>query len=279
MQTTVHDYEWIEGRRRVAGVPYMLPNDDQEIDHLDLQHYMLRYTLKGNYLAPITEPARILDVGSGTGRWLAEMAQEFPQAELFGVDLKLPAAGKSTFPSNCHFQEGNVLEGLAFEDNSFDFIHQRLLILAVPLVRWQRLVDELVRLTSPGGWVELTEVDPLFHNMGPATKRLIELIVRALRQLELDPAISQHIGPLMVTARLTNVKTSTHIIPLGHWGGQLGTMAITDIMAIAQAMKVLVAAQTHTAPEEYDRLAMRMLEEVEQYRTIFTFHIAYGQRQ
>jgi hypothetical protein len=50
-------------------------------------------------------------------------------------------------------------------------------------------------------------------------------------------------------------------------------------VAITQAMKVLVVAQTHTQLQEYDRLVMLMQEEVERYRTIFTFHIAYGQRQ
>jgi ubiquinone/menaquinone biosynthesis C-methylase UbiE len=279
MQTSVNDYQWLEGHRHVSDVPYMLPNDDSEIDRLDLQHYMLRYTLKGNYLAPITEPAHILDVGSGTGRWLTEMAQEFPQAELFGVDLSLPEEGKTIFPANCHFQKANALNGLPFEDNSFDFIHQRLLIFAIPRLRWQQLIDELVRVTAVGGWVELIEVNPFFNNMGPATKRLLDLIVRAALQRGLDPAISLRIGTLLETAGLTKVKASTHIIPLGRWGGRLGIMAITDVTAIARAMKPLVAAQTPTAPEDYDHLVIQMQQEVEQYRTIFTFHIAYGQRQ
>lgn len=279
MQSIVHNYQYREDGRNAAGVAYMLPNDNEEIDRLDLQHYMLRYTLKGNYLAPITGPARILDVGSGTGRWLAEMAHEFPPAELCGVDLALPQDGKIIFPPNCHFQAGNVLEGLPFEDNCFDFIHQRLLIFAIPLVRWQPLVDELVRVTSAGGWVELTEVNPLFNNMGPATKGLLDLVVQTSVQRGLDPAISQRLGTLLETAGLAHIKMSTQIIPLGHWGGRLGAMAITDITAIAQAMKQLVVAQTQTALEDFDRLTMQMEQEVEQYRTIFTFHTVYGQHE
>ena len=279
MQSTVNDYSWLDQHGHITGVSYMLPNNDQKVERLDLQHYMLRYTLKGNYLAPVAEPACILDVGSGTGRWLANMAQEFPRAELFGVDLRLPKEGKTAFPSNCHFQIGNVLEGLPFEDSSFNFIHQRLLIFAVPLLRWQHLVNELARVTAAEGWVELTEVNPFFHNMGPATKRMVDLIVRVSEQRGFDPFISQHIGPLLTTAGLTNVKTSTHIIPLGDWGGQLGTMAKTDVLAIPQAVKPLVVAQTQITPEEFDHLAMQMEQEVEQYRTIFTFQIAYGQRQ
>jgi hypothetical protein len=38
------------------------------------QHYLFRFALKGNYAvpleAPVEAPANILDVGTGTGRWV-----------------------------------------------------------------------------------------------------------------------------------------------------------------------------------------------------------------
>lgn len=278
MQAASHDNQWSENRSHVPYVPYMLPNFN-EIDRLDLQHYMLRYLLKGNYLAPIAKPAHILDVGSGTGRWVIEMAHEFPQAELNGIDLNFPAKGATLFPHNSHFHAGNVLDGLPFEDNFFDFVHQRQLIFAIPQTRWQQLVNELVRVTRRGGWVELIEIHPSFQHMGPATEHVLHLIVQAALQTGLDPTISQHMSTLSSTAGLKRVGTSTQLVPVGNWGGQLGTMAITDILAIVQGMKPLVVAQTQTAPDEFEHLTMQMVEEVEEYRTTFTFHIAYGQRQ
>jgi ubiquinone/menaquinone biosynthesis C-methylase UbiE len=279
MQAVANKYQWIGSRRHVSGVPYILPKDDQEFERLDLQHYMLRYVLKGNYLAPIAQPAHVLDVGCGTGRWLVEMAQEFSQADLIGVDLKLPEAGTALFPPNCHFQEGNALDGLSFEDSSFDFVHQRLLIFAIPLLRWQQLVDELVRVTRRGGWVELTEVNPFFEQMGPATERIVDLIVQTMLQRGFDLTISQRMSTLLGTAGLKRVETRVQLIPVGNWGGRLGTMALADIRAIFQAMKPLIVAQMQTPPEEFDRLTMQMEQEVEQYHTTFTFDTAYGQRQ
>jgi hypothetical protein len=108
---------------------------------------------------------------------------------------------------------------------------------------------------------------------------MLQVIIQAALQLELDTAISQHIGSLLGAAGLKHVGTSTQLVPLGDWGGQLGTMALADILAIAQEMKPLIVAQTQTAPDEFDQLTMQMVQEVEQYRTTFTFHIAYGQRQ
>lgn len=278
MQAASRDNPWSGDYGHNSDIPYMLPNFNQEIDRLDLQHYMLRYLLKGNYIAPIAKPAHILDVGCGTGRWVTEMAQEFPQAELTGIDLKVPEEETALFPRNSHFHAGNVLNRLPFEDSFFDFVHQRLLIFAIPQIRWQQLINELVRVTRRSGWVELIEVNPSFQHMGPATERILHLVVQSAQQLGLDLAISQHIGTLLSAAGLKRVGTSTQLVPLGTWGGPLGTMAIADILATAQGMKPAVVAQTPTTLEEFDRLAMQMAEEVEEYRTTFTFHIAYGQR-
>lgn len=280
MQSTEHNSQWSgQGRHHITNIPYMLPDANEEINHLDLQHYLLRHVLKGNYLAPIIEPARILDVGTGTGRWLIEMAQEFPQAALFGVDLALPIENADNLPANCHFQAANVLNILPFKDASFDFVHQRLLIFAIPLLHWQLLIDDLVRVTRQGGWIELVEVTTDFQHVGPSTQQILNLIVLTSLQRGLDPAISQRIHILLSKAGLKHVGTSTQLIPAGTWGGQLGTMGLTAIQAIVETMKPLVLQQMQTTPEDFERLVAEMIQECEQYKTTFTFHIAYGKHQ
>lgn len=68
---------------------YVMPNDESESDRLDLTHQMLKIVLGNKIaLAPIGEkPARILDVGTGTGLWAVEMADQYPEAEIIGTDL------------------------------------------------------------------------------------------------------------------------------------------------------------------------------------------------
>src|SRR5438067_108538 len=104
------------GRRYREDVPYVLPKDLGEDERLNLQHYILRYVLKGNYVAPLGERVtHILDVGSGSGIWGQEIAQQFPAASVFGVDLESPrplssaASATSLPPPNYHFVQGNVL--------------------------------------------------------------------------------------------------------------------------------------------------------------------------
>ncbi|MFZ0218007.1 MAG: methyltransferase domain-containing protein, partial [Candidatus Dormiibacterota bacterium] len=151
---------------------YLLPRHPSEVSRLDLQHYALRETLRANYLAPIDEPARILDVGTGTGRWVFDLCHAFPRA--LGVGLDLVAIGSASGPSNYRFVRGDVTAGLPFDDATFDFVHQRLLRLGIPTAAWDGVIAELVRVTAPGGWVELAEVGVGIESIGPATEALFD---------------------------------------------------------------------------------------------------------
>jgi methylase of polypeptide subunit release factors len=56
---------------------------------MDLVHHLYRLLLRGElHLAPISEnPQRVLDLGTGTGIWAMEFADQFSSAEVLGTDL------------------------------------------------------------------------------------------------------------------------------------------------------------------------------------------------
>ena len=68
---------------------YLIPNDGTENDRLDFQHEVFLRTLNGKlHLAPIPEDVQnVLDVGTGTGLWAMDFANQYPSARVVGTDL------------------------------------------------------------------------------------------------------------------------------------------------------------------------------------------------
>ena len=84
---------------------YVLPNDEQEQERLDLQNHLFHLTLEGKlFLAPIDRKAlhNVLDIGTGTGIWAVEFADLYPEAKVTGTDLS--AVQPEFVPPNVSFE-------------------------------------------------------------------------------------------------------------------------------------------------------------------------------
>jgi hypothetical protein len=64
------------GSTHTDSLAYMFPNDEMESDRLDLQYQALKMLHDDKiYFAPLKDPKRILDIGTGTGIWPIEMGE------------------------------------------------------------------------------------------------------------------------------------------------------------------------------------------------------------
>ncbi len=267
------------GRRFKRGVPYILPSDAEELNRLDFQHYLLRSALRGNYAAPLRDPRAILDVACGTGRWPIEMASMFPQASVVGLDMTpLPpdAGAAQTMAHNFTFVQGNMFEGLPFPDDSFDFVHQRLVIVAVPTNQWLPHVQELMRVTRPGGWVELVEGDLLPG--GPGLTTLNDLGERMSLKRGMSFSNASRIDEYLRQAGAKRIERRVIYLPVGQVAGRLGAMAETDYLAILTSVRGFLISQGLITEEQHTWALEQAQAELASGRFMWPFYIAYGQK-
>lgn len=268
------------GRRFVAGVPYMLPKDLDETNRLDFQHHMLRSFMRGNYLAPIGKPRDILDVGCGTGRWAMELATQFPSANVIGVDIAPPPVSEQAAPGfsadNYTFVQGNVLERLPFADRSFDFVHQRYLIMGIPANRWPGVVAELMRVTRPGGWIELIETEPPYG--APALNQLADWGKLLVSKRGIDFAVASQIGPLLTAAGAADVTARPLTIPVGKPGGRLGAMMVVDYLSALTAVRGPLTKAGIASEAAYDAALAQARQELDQRSLPQNVYVAYGRK-
>ena len=263
----------LEMRRYLEDTDYLLPKDAEEEARLNFQHYALSHALGNHYVAPLGPTTRlILEVGAGTGIWAAEMARLFPQAEVIGIDLD-PALFKTQFPQNCLLRVGNVLTGLPFPDGIFSFTHQRLLVAAIPAEKWPGVVHELVRVTRPGGWIELVEVETHLEHPGPATLQFHQ-VADAL----VDGEPIRHLGEMLEQEGVQEVETVRIPIPLGEWAGRIGSMMKRDIVGVADALKGKYCQPGRMNPQEYEQMVAEMAQEWERLHSACLFYVVYGRR-
>src|SRR5579884_1559767 len=265
-------------RPREPATPYLFPRHPDEVDRLDLQHFALREALGANFLAPVESPVRVLDVGTGTGQWGFEMAHRFPTALVVGFDL---VRGKPNPPSGYRHVRGNLLQGLPFRDDVFDFVHQRLLVAGIPVAAWPEAVGELVRVTRPGGWVELVENPPAPRPLGPAAGRLFGLVHRLVAvPLGLDTTgeVFDSLDEYLRRAGLERVARQEIELPLGEWGGRVGSFMATDVRAACTRLCEALGARSPEAAEEAEGLLHRSMDEIERDRTVWPIAIVHGRK-
>jgi SAM-dependent methyltransferase len=258
--------------------PYLFPRHETEIDRLDVQHYALRQGLNGNYGAPVQRPARVLDVGSGTGQWAFDLSEEFPDSLVVGFDLAPTKAGR---PANFAFVQGNLLQGLPFGADTFDFVHQRLMAASgVPLKSWSAVVTDLVRVTRPHGWLELVEAPPEIELAGPATERLFSMVRQLGRSMGLDTSaiIVRSLRPHLERAGLVDVQTLSVALPIGDSGGQVGSLLALSVRSGMTRLIDRFEERLGVPEVECRELIAAMTEEWDRYRSQSRFEIAFGRK-
>ncbi|KAI8992429.1 hypothetical protein BDB01DRAFT_778423 [Pilobolus umbonatus] len=267
----------------VADSTYILPCDDEEIDRLHLQHFMVRFTIQGNYLAPVNDilrkGGRVLDVGCGPGSWSMEIAGEYPRSTVIGIDMT-PMFPREIKPANCSFYQCNIMNPLPFEDSSFDYIFMRFMAQSMEAHRWSTILNELIRILKPDGWIEWVEADIEIHRPGPMTHEINQHLINSMLNNKLDPFIARSLkDKLMETNKLSRASSMFVSCPGGQWAGKLGQLTIQSWKAYYQALLPFLCESWDINEVEYNNKLKSCWREADGYKTFENVHFAYGQKK
>jgi ubiquinone/menaquinone biosynthesis C-methylase UbiE len=141
-------------------------NKKEELTRLTIQDQMLTKAM-GGVLAEQADPTifrDVLDVACGTGGWIIEAAQTYPQMSLVGIDISQQMiryartrAEANKVNDRVEFHVMDALQTLEFPDASFDLVNLRLGLSFLRTWDWSKFLGTLLRVTRPGGVVRITE--------------------------------------------------------------------------------------------------------------------------
>ncbi|KAI8803625.1 S-adenosyl-L-methionine-dependent methyltransferase [Cladochytrium replicatum] len=258
--------------------PYVLPNDVKEGNRLNLQHHLIRQQFGGpNYFGVTGEQLKkgltVLDIGCGSGIWLAEMHRDFPAGSYFGADISTTAFAE-TFKDlagsdKIQLVEGNVLERLPFGDNTFDFVHQQFLVYGVPEAKWPHVIAEIHRVLKPGGVADLIEPVALFSNHDTPSKLEADMR-RILNDLFKARGINVSIawdlaGMIRKDGRFADIIERKKQAPFG-WGGETGDLWKMDGGKVMASLKPFMSSALGIPAEEWESTMEKFLSDASKNR-------------
>ncbi|KAF8245519.1 S-adenosyl-L-methionine-dependent methyltransferase [Wilcoxina mikolae CBS 423.85] len=255
----------------------LMPTDEKEQDRLDLHHEIMLAMLDGKlHLAPVKEPQRILDIGTGTGIWAIDMADAHPAAEVIATDLS--PIQHAWIPPNCKFEVDDAEQQWAFKEVC------------------TRILDETGDMyrcsccTKPGGYVEFAKLgSDLFsddNTLTPALMRHCELLNMALAKAGRPQATAASLKAKLEKAGFVDVNVVNVKQPCGPWpkdermkqiGAMVMLMSETGLEAYCMALFTMVLEMSSEKAMESCRGSMAAIRN-KNYHMYSYYHVVYGRK-
>ncbi|KAI9759318.1 MAG: Secondary metabolism regulator lae1 [Chaenotheca gracillima] len=204
---------------------YMYPCDEAEKDRMDIFHKFFQVArddrLHQLALPPTSGSPRILDLGTGTGIWAIDMADQYPNASVIGLDLA--NIQPERIPRNLRFRIPQDYESpWALGESSFDLVHLRVGIGSVS--SWPELYQRIYDHLIPGqGVFEHVEIDlePRCDDGTMPTNSILtqwwEYLVDATRRVNKPLAYNHWTRGMLERAGFVDIQETIIRAPLNTW--------------------------------------------------------------
>jgi ubiquinone/menaquinone biosynthesis C-methylase UbiE len=239
--------------------------------------HMLTRALGGIF--PELEPSdlsgcrTVLDIGSGPGSWVVEVAHAYPEMKIVGIDINetmvkfATAHALSQGLHNVHFEAMDATRPLDFASDSFDIVNACIMQECMHREVWPAFLQECLRVTRPGGIIRLTEGDWGITN-SPACEQLFSTLARATyldgrgfsvdgRHMGIIPMLSK----LLMQAGYTDVKRKIHPFDYS-FGMELHEATYQTIMVSFRLLEPLIIKQSQLTSQEFVHLYNQAMYEM-----------------
>jgi SAM-dependent methyltransferase len=239
LRSSLLTYTYENGRRYHAfgTAAYPIPNDEIEQDRMDLLHHIWRTMLGGELLhkKPPSPPQLVLDVGTGTGIWAIDIADEYPEAKVIGTDIS--PIQPQWVPPNCHFYVDDAEADWTYDN--VDLVHGR--SLAGSLGDWPRFYRQSFESLKPGGRIEMQEHETWISTVKDTTPPwTAEWNVSLNRASEMFgkkfPRTSQH-AEWMQEAGFVDIEDMVQQVPIGPWAKGMKDLGRIHLMEMVDAVE------------------------------------------
>ncbi|KAJ7730733.1 S-adenosyl-L-methionine-dependent methyltransferase [Mycena metata] len=253
------------------GSGYVLPSDEVERQRLLLQHKIWRKIFGDRILFPpvsLGDDDKVLDVGSGTGVWLLDLATSVNSSvSMVGADIESQLFPASP-PDNFEFCVQSVTRLPADWSNTFSLVHQRLLIFALQTHEWPVALREIYRVLRPGGWIQIDESTPWYeaqYRGKPYMEKLTALVGCVARARDLYVDCTDNMSEMLGQAGFVDIRTEAATQELGKWAGEAGVANRDNLVGVFRGLKTPVLQAGgfgHVSSEaEFDQLLQGLEKE------------------
>lgn len=248
----------------------------EELVRLTLQDRLLT-TSMGGVLPEQTDPSafqRVLDIGSGSGSWVIEMARTYPSMSLVGIDINPGTveyantqAREHSLTDRVQFQVMDALKKLEFPDETFDLVNLRFGIGYLRTWDWPELLSEMLRVAHPGGIIRLTEPDVIQTSNSPAHMKLQDMLQCAFYKSghlfeNESTGLTAHLANFLKRYGLRQVQTKDYALEYKAGTPEGQTYYQDNAHAMNTGRPYL--AKWGCLDANYDALCQQMLKEMQQ---------------
>ncbi|CAB5378420.1 uncharacterized protein OCT59_020870 [Rhizophagus irregularis] len=209
-------------------------NSENNVHRQHNHTFLKKYLFKCNISSPVNENlisgGMVLDIGCGPSTFLLEVAGQYPNSKFFGIDIE-PVFPQEIKPSNLEFKLADMFQGLPFPDNTFDLVHLETILFSITPAQLDFIINEMVRVTKPSGYIEFVETHMTCRNKGVGENfgLLLSGFELVANSYGADPDLVLTLPQLLI--KNPNIEDPNVIfkeLVLGRNGGKLGVI-IQDV--------------------------------------------------